>query len=62
MSTWLYAIARYTLAERSRARVLGHTLGSHASGLSGPESIAIRAEEARNLVAALESLPDEQSA
>jgi RNA polymerase sigma factor (sigma-70 family) len=59
--TWLYAIARYTLFERHRARIDGESFVDLTDAGPGPESLAIGGEERKKLVAALDQLPDEQA-
>lgn len=59
--TWLYAIARYTLFERHRARIDGESFVDLTDAGPGPESLAIGGEERRRLVSALDQLPDEQA-
>ena len=57
--TWLYAIARHVLLERSRARLDAETFVELSDERPGPESLAIGSEERRRVVAALGRLPDE---
>jgi len=59
--TWLYAIARYTLFERHRARIDGESFVDLTDAAPGPESLAIGGEERRKMVAALDQLPDDQA-
>ena len=59
--TWLYAIARYTLADRLRHRFEACSLADPPMRGPGPESLLVGAEERHRLLAALERLPDEQA-
>jgi RNA polymerase sigma-70 factor (ECF subfamily) len=59
--TWLRAIARHVLLERYRSRGREVTLLEVATGSPGPESLAIAAQQRRQLLAALQSLPDDHA-
>jgi len=59
--TWLWSIAYNTVRERYRERLYAGTLGELVTPDPGPESLAIHAERRRELLAALEALPDEQA-
>ena len=61
--TWLYGIARHVVLERYRqaARAPGLLSREPSAPWSGPESIALHVEEHRELITALQSLPDEQA-
>jgi RNA polymerase sigma-70 factor (ECF subfamily) len=59
--TWIYAIARYTIADRLRSRFEACTLTDSPARAPGPESLLLGAEERHRLLAALERLPDEQA-
>lgn len=59
--TWLYAITRYTVADRLRERFEAGTLVDSAAPGHGPESLLLETEERHRLLAALERLPDEQA-
>lgn len=59
--TWLYAIARHTVLERRRARFAGETLDDLTFPGRGPESLVMDAERQREIVSALEHLPDDQA-
>ena len=59
--TWLYSIARNTLSERERERWEAHLAGDVGDPQPGPESLAIGGQQRRNLIAALDRLPDEQA-
>jgi len=59
--TWLYSIARNTLSERERERWEAHLAGYVGDPQPGPESLAIGGQQRRNLIAALDRLPDEQA-
>jgi RNA polymerase sigma-70 factor (ECF subfamily) len=59
--TWLRAIARHVLLERYRSRGRDVTLIEIAAASPGPESLAIAAQQRRQLLAALQSLPDDHA-
>jgi len=59
--TWLFAIARYVLLERSRVRIHFTETSNAAEPAPGPESLLIRSERATQLLYALERLPDDQA-
>ena len=59
--TWLWSIAYNTVRERHRQRLRATTLSGLCASGPGPESEAIGAEARRDLMAALERLPDEQA-
>jgi len=59
--TWLFAIARYVLLERSRVRIHLSETTNAAEPAPGPESLLIRTERATQLLCALERLPDDQA-
>jgi len=61
LRTWLYSIARYVVIERNRSRVAVESIAELIESGPDPESLALRGEARRQLVAALEQLPDEQA-
>ena len=61
LRSWLYAITRHVLIERSRDRIDPRSFVEVVDPGPGPESMALRGEQQRQLLWALERLPDEQA-
>ncbi len=61
LRSWLYAITRHVLLERWRDRIDPRSLVDAVDLGPGPESLALRGEQQRRLLWALERLPDEQA-
>ncbi len=59
--TWLYSVARFTLMERNRGRMDAQTFIEFTDTAPGPETLALSRDERRQMVAALERLPDDQA-
>ncbi|GEM_PF-1575887 len=59
--TWLFAIARYVLLERSRDRIHPTEDLELVESGPGPESLLLTAERRAHLLCALERLPDDQA-
>ncbi len=57
---WLYGVARQTLWEKFRGRDDPVSSQVLIDSIGGPESLALRTERRRHIVAALERLPDDQ--
>lgn len=58
---WLYAITRHVLLERWRDRIDPRPFLDLVDLGPGPESMALRGEQERRLIWAVERLPDEQA-
>ncbi len=61
LRSWLYMITRHVLLERWRDRIDPRSFVDVVDLGPGPESLALRGEELRRLIWALERLPDEQA-
>ena len=61
LRSWLYAITRHVLLERCRDRIDPRPFVDVVDLGPGPESMALRGEQQRRLIWALERLPDEQA-
>ena len=61
LRSWLYAITRHVLLERYRDRLDPRSFIDVVDLGPGPASLALRGEQQRRLIWALERLPDEQA-
>jgi RNA polymerase sigma-70 factor (ECF subfamily) len=61
LRAWLFAITRHVLLERCRDRIDPRSFVEVVDLGPGPESMAVREEQLRRLIWALERLPDEQA-
>ncbi len=61
LRSWLYAITRHVLLERYRDRIDPRSFVDLVDLGPGPESMALRGEQQKRLIWALERLPDEQA-
>ncbi len=59
--SWLYAITRHVLLERWRDRIDPRSFLDPVDLGPGPESMALRREQEKRLIWAVERLPDEQA-